>query len=126
MLLSDDIDKNPEKYDCNICRQRKYYLEKNCTGEKIPKMNLVNEEVKFIVDQDVKTRTEIALNFCPAILFHDEEVMELLELYSFYKDGFLLKEGSLENQPYWYLYAMSELKSVNNYIEKKQLEKVNG
>ena len=106
-----------------MCIKRKYFLERNCDGKQIPSPVIRNEEVKYIIDYNQTTGEELALNFCPAILFKDEDVIYLLELYSLYNDGFLLEDGGVSKQPFWYIYAMLELKSVYNYKERKQMEK---
>ena len=50
--------------------------------------------------------------------------MELLDLFVLYKDGHLLEDGGISNQPYWYVLSMLELKATSSYLESYELEKI--
>ena len=48
----------------------------------------------------------------------------IAELYSSYKDGFLLTRGALEDQPAWYISAMQIMKGAMNRQEHERIKRM--
>lgn len=116
LKLGDKLSKNKESYDCSLCTKRGYNKDKNCDGKYPPKIkDRGNTEVRFIVDKNT------VINYCPVIDMLDEDIIFLLDLFVLFKSGFLFTE--VEEQPYWYIKAMLELKAANNEIEREYLKR---
>lgn len=116
LKLSDKLSKNPDSYNCSICTKRGYNNDRNCTGLYPPKIkDIDNTEVRFLVDK------ETVINYCPVIDMLNEDVIFTLDLFTLFKSGFLYTE--VENQPFWYIKAMLELKGTANKIESDSLKR---
>jgi len=47
-------------------------------------------------------------------------VSALADLYNYYKDGFLMRPGGLDDQPGWYIEAMRLFSGCMNAAERKR------
>jgi len=107
---------NPNLPDCVECKKYKHYQYKNCDGGNPPSVFITDKSIRFQVDKDIH------LQFCPKIILLNENVIELLQMYSLYEKGVMYENGGYLDQPYWYIEAMQYLDSIKNEYERKELE----
>lgn len=114
--LNSNIDLDSQSYNCEECRRRGYYKDRNCSGGDTPTICIRDENVRYVVDKAT------VLNYCPKILLYDDDVLELLQLYTFWKNGMMPEAGGIYNQPYFYVKAMTMIHDEIMRIEAEQLK----
>jgi len=63
------------------------------------------------------------LNFCPKILTYNDEIVEIINLFTLYEKGMFYELGSYLDQPQWYIEAMIRLENLKAEYERELLEK---
>jgi len=118
-ILSGCIDLEAETYNCEICKQRGYFKNRNCNGEDEPVVKIYDENVRFVIDKD------LVLNYCPKILMFDEDVIELIQIYGYFKKNIPYCSGGFVNQPWHIVEAMLLFQQIEYQIENNKWQNKN-
>ena len=106
-----------KRYDCEECKRRGYYKERNCDGGDPPRPQIRTKEVRFLVGGQI-------LHFCPQTLLFNEEVIEGLQAFAYWKKGVPYTDGGLTNQPAWIVDLMLELQNLENKYQEEQIKRI--
>jgi len=68
------------------------------------------------------SKGEYFIPSCSANLIQSDHYL-YLQLYALYKDGFLLHEGGISDQPARYIQAMRIIDSEVNRVQRREMEK---